>query len=107
MKQPVKQGLIYIVLSIAVVLFAQYVHLLIVYVDVVYTFINLRLAPIFSTSDSGILIRKVISLVFLPIAISAIPALIYRAIKGKQMTYFIEITWFLWLVIVLSKVLIR
>ena len=107
MKQPVKQSIIYLVLSIMVVLFAQYVHILIVYIDVFYTFINLKLTPIFSNSPLGIMIRKVISLVLLPIAIAAIPALIYRAIKGKQMTYFIEVTWFLWLVIVLSKVLIR
>ena len=107
MKQPIKQSIVYLIMSIVVVLFAQYVHLLIVYIDVFYTYVNLKLAPIFSNSDLGIMIRKVLSLVCLPILIAAIPALIYRAIKGKQMTYFIEITWFLWLVIVLSKVLIR
>lgn len=102
-----KQSIIYLLLSILVVVFAQYVHLLIVYIDMVYTFINVQLAPIFSNSSVGIMIRKVISLVFLPIIIAAIPALIYRAIKGKHMPYFLELTWFLWLVIVLSKVLIR
>ena len=107
MTQPLRQGLIYLLLSIVVVLFAQYVHVLIVYIDVFYTYINLKLAPVFSNSEVGILIRKVISLVLLPIAIAAVPALIYRAIKGKQMSYFIEITWFLWLIIVLSKVLIH
>lgn len=102
-----KQSIIYLLLSILVVLFAQYVHLLIVYIDMVYTFINVQLAPIFSNSISGITIRKVITLVCLPLLIAAIPALIHLAIKGKQMPYFIEVTWFLWLVIVLSKVLIR
>jgi hypothetical protein len=102
-----RQTIIYLLLSILVVLFAQYVHLLIVYIDMVYTFINLQLAPIFSNSTVGILIRKVISLVFIPVVLAAIPALIYRAIKGKHMPYFVEVTWFLWLVIVLSKVLIR
>lgn len=102
-----RQSLIYLILSILVVLFAQYVHLLVVYVDMVYTFINVQLAPIFSNSATGIMIRKVISLVLIPVIIAAIPALIYRAIKGKQMPYFIEVTWFLWLIIVLSKVLIR
>lgn len=107
MNHPMRQSLIYLILSIVVVLFAQYVHLLIVYIDMFYTFINLKLAPIFSNSGSGVMIRKVISLVILPIFIAAIPALIYRVIKGQSMPYFIEITWFLWLVIVLSKVLIR
>jgi hypothetical protein len=107
MKQPLRQTLIYLLLSIAVVLFSQYVHLMIVYIDMFYTYINIQLAPIFSSSHSGIMIRKVLSLVLLPIVIAAVPALIYRAIKGKNMAYFLQVTWFLWLVIVLSKVLIR
>ena len=107
MKEPVRQGIIYLLLSIIVVLFAQYVHLLIVYLDIFYTFINVKLAPIFSGSPMGIIIRKVMTLTLLPVIIAAIPALIYQAIKRKPMPYFIEITWFLWLVIVLSKVLIR
>ena len=107
MNQPLRQTLIYLLLSILVVIFSQYVHLMIVYIDVFYTYINLKLSPIFSNSNSGIMIRKVISLVLLPVVIAAIPALSYRAIKGKHMPYFLETTWFLWLVIVLSKVLLR
>ncbi len=107
MKQPLRQTLIYLFLSITVVIFSQYVHLMIVYIDMFYTYINLKMAPVFSNSETGIMIRKVISLVLLPVVIAAIPALIYRAIKGKHMTYFLEVTWFLWLVLVLSKVLIR
>lgn len=102
-----RQSIIYLILSILVVIFSQYVHLLIVYIDLFYTLINVKLAPIFSNSSLGLMICKVITLVLLPVVIAAIPALIYRAVKGKQMTYFIEITWFIWLVIVLSKVLIR
>ena len=102
-----KQSIIYLVLSILVVLFAQYVHLLIVYIVMFYTFINVKLSPIFSNSGLGIMIRKVISLALLPVLIAAIPALLYRAVKGHQMHYFIEITWFLWLIIVLSKVIIH
>ena len=102
-----KQSIIYLVLSIIVVLFAKYANLLIVYIDMIYTIINVKLAPIFNNSNLGIMIRKVITLVFLPVCIAAIPALIYRAIKGQHMPYFIGITWLLWLVIVLSKVLIH
>ncbi len=91
MKQPIKQTIIYLFLSIVVVLFAKYVHVLLVYIDMLYIFVNLKLAPIFSDGSTGIMIRKVIS----------------RVIKGRNMPYFIEITWFLWLVIVLSKLLIR
>ncbi len=102
-----RQSIIYLLLSILVVLLAEYAQLLIVYIDMLYTFINVKLAPIFSSSGTGMMIRKVISLVLIPLVIAAIPALIYRLIKGKHMPYFIELTWILWLVIVLSKVLIR
>ena len=102
-----KQSIIYLLLSILVVVFSSYVHYFIVYVDIFYTYVNLLLAPIFNNSSTGVLIRKVIVLTFLPAIIAALPALIYRAIKGQQMPYFIETTWLLWLVIVLSKVLIQ
>lgn len=101
-----KQGLGYLIISIIVVLCAKYAHLLIVYIDLFYIYLNVTLAPIFSSSELGILIRKIITLVFLPVAIVSIPALIYYAIKRKRMPYFIPITWILWLVIVLSKILI-
>lgn len=102
-----KQSIIYLLLSIVVVLFAQYANLLIIYIDMFYTYINVKLSLIFSSTELGVMFRNVITLVLLPIAIAAIPALIYRAIKGRQMPYFIELTWLLWLVIVLSKVLIH
>lgn len=102
-----KQMITYLILSIIIVLFAKYAHLLIVYIDMVYTYINITLAPIFSSSELGTLIRKIIVLVFLPIIIASIPALIYWGIKRSKMPYYIETTWILWLVIVLSKVLIR
>ena len=102
-----KQSIIYLVLSILIVLFAEYAHICIVYIVLFYTYINVKLALIFSNSALGIMLRQVLSLVLLPIAIAAIPALIYRAIKGSQMPYFMEVTWLLWLVIVLSKVLIH
>lgn len=102
-----KQGIFYLVLSIIVVLFAQYATLLLAYIDLFYTFVNTKLALIFSGSEWGILSRKVLSLVLIPVVIASIPALIYRAIKGQQMPYVIEIAWLLWLVIVLSKILMH
>lgn len=102
-----RQTLILLLLSILVVLFAKYAHLLIVYIDMLYTWINFKLTPIFSQTGVGIMIRKVILLVFIPILIALVPALIYKLVKGGQMPYFLELTWCLWLVIVLSNILIH
>jgi hypothetical protein len=102
-----KQSIVYLILSILIVVFAQYAHLLMVYVIMFYTYIMVQITPIFSVTQYGVLIRNVVSLVFMPVIIAGIPALVYRAIKGKHMPYFFELTWALWLIIVLGKVLIR
>lgn len=102
-----RHSLIYFLLSVLVVLFAKYAHLIIVYIDLFFTYINLKLTPIFSPTGWGLVIRKILVLMVLPILITAIPALIYRAIKGKEMPHFIAITWVVWTIIVLSEILIR
>lgn len=103
----VRQSVIYLIISILVVVFSAYIHTLIVYIDTFYTWVNLKLAPIFSASQTGILIRDAVSLVVIPIVIVGTPALIYRLIKKQAMPYFLPITWLVWLTIVLSKVLIQ
>lgn len=101
-----KQAIIYLVLSILVVIFAKYVHLIVVYIDTFFTFMSLKLVPVFSKANIGIIIHKVIVLVLLPVSIVAIPALAYRGFKGKQMPYSMEVIWLLWFIIVLSNIII-
>lgn len=102
-----RQSLIYLLLSILVVVFSKYAHLLIVYIDMFFTYVSVKLTPIFSPTGWGLIIRKVLVLMLIPIIITAIPALIYRAIKGREMPHFIAITWVIWTIIVLSDILIR
>ncbi len=102
-----RQSLIYLLLSVLIVVFAKYAHLLIVYIDLFYVHINLKLAPVFSQTGWGLIIRKVLVLMLLPIIIAGIPALIYRAIKGREMPHFLAVVWVLWTIIVLSVILIR
>lgn len=102
-----KQSLIYLVLSILVVFFARYAHLLIVYIELFFTYINIQLTPIFSPTGWGLLVRKTLVLLILPIILVGIPALIYRLIKGKDLPHFLVIVWVVWTIIVLSDVLIR
>jgi hypothetical protein len=103
----VRHFLIYLLLSILIVIFAKYAHLIVVYVDVFFTYVNLKLTPIFSQTGWGLVIRKILVLVLLPVAITAVPAVIYRLIKGGDMPHYIGITWILWTVIVLSDILVR
>ncbi|KTD61411.1 hypothetical protein [Legionella spiritensis] len=101
-----RQSILYLVISVLVVVFAKYAHLLILYIDMLYAYVNVRLNSVFSHTGIGIAIRKIILITVLPIVIAAVPALIYQLIKRKQMPYLIQLTWCLWLVIVLSNVLI-
>src|SRR5262245_36538184 len=102
-----KRSLIYLILSILVVIFANYFHRLVVYIAMLYAYVNLQLTPLFNLSGLGPQFRKVILLVLIPVIISGIPALSYRLIKGKDMPYLIESTWCIWLVVVLSIVLLH
>ncbi|MCA0403844.1 MAG: hypothetical protein LCH30_08610 [Proteobacteria bacterium] len=102
-----RQALIYLLLSLLVVIFARYAYLLIAYIGSIYAYLNAKLMPIFSHTGLGITIQKVLLLVLIPLILAAIPALIYRLIRGKDMPYFLELTWCLWLIIVLSKILLR
>ncbi|KTD56381.1 hypothetical protein Lsan_3069 [Legionella santicrucis] len=102
-----RHSLIYLLLSILVVIFAKYAHLIIVYIDLFFTYINLKLTPIFSQTGWGLVVRKILVLVLLPVAITAVPALVYRIFKGGDMPHFIAITWIIWIIIVLSDILVR
>ena len=106
MKPTLRYSIIYLLLSVVVVLFARYLHTLVIYIDLFYTLLNIKLGSIFSPSAIGVLMRKVVALSLLPVVIAAVPTLIYRAIRGRHTPYFMEIVWLLWLIIVLSKILI-
>jgi hypothetical protein len=102
-----KQSLIYLILSAVIIFFSVYAKLLFMYMDVLYMYINQALKPVFGTGFAGELMRDLISLMLIPLAIAALPALLYWLIKRKKMPYFIELTWFLWLIIAISSYLIR
>lgn len=102
-----QRSLIYLLLSIIVIIFAKYITVLIVYIDLFYTWVNLKLSPLFNQGGIGYMISKVLLLVIIPVLIAAIPALLYRLVKKRTMPGFFELTWCLWLVIVLSNVLIH
>ena len=102
-----RQSLIYLILSILIVLFSKYVHFLVIYIDLLFTYVNVLLTPIFSQTGWGLMTRKILVLTFLPLIIMAVPALLYRAIKGVTMPHYIALTWIFWIVIVLSDILVR
>lgn len=102
-----KQSAIYFLLSFLVIMFAKYAKLFIVYADLFYTYINTLLEPLFGSGFVGEVFRNLVTLVLVPLALAAVPASIYWLIQRKRMPYFIELSWFLWLIIAMSSYLIR
>ena len=99
--------LIFLILSLLVVIFAPYVHLVIHYITATLQLINTQISPFFSLTTGGVVLRKTVILILIPIVIAAIPALIYRLIKKKNMPHFIALVWIIWTILVLSDLLVR
>ncbi|MFY7697928.1 MAG: hypothetical protein ACOVQX_03795 [Legionella sp.] len=103
----IKQSLIYLLLSMIIVIFAEYAQLLIVYTDILYNYVNFKLMILLDGSATQIIARQVLALVLIPVTLTTVPAISYKIIRKQAMPYFQEITWFLWLIVILSKILIQ
>ncbi len=96
---------LYLLFSMLVVFLAQYIKIGLIYLDILYAHVSLYISPIFSNSGNGAITRTITILTIMPLMMSGPPALLYRFVKKKPMPYFFELTWFFWLVLVLSKML--
>lgn len=102
-----KQGLIYLGLSLLLIAFATYAKTFIVYVDLLYAYLNNALAPLFGNGFWGLFFRDMCTLVLTPFVLASIPAVIYWLLKRKKMPYFIQLIWLFWLILALSNYLIH
>lgn len=102
-----RQTLLYVLASFLIIILASQVHMIIAYIDMFYLYVNYKLSPVFNYLGLVGIIRNVLVLTLIPVILTAIPALIYRLIKGETMPHYIAVTWCIWLVIVLSYVLIH
>lgn len=102
-----RQSIIYLILSILVIIFAKFINMLLVYMAMLYAYFNVLLHPLSDYLGLNKEIYEIILLVFIPVLIMAIPALFYQLMKKRLLPYFYEITWVLWLSLVLSHLLIH
>lgn len=102
-----KQILLYIFLTILAVLCKKYLHTLIIYIDLAYAYINLKIDPLFQFLDLSHIWRNIMSMAFSPLLITGPPAVVYKLMKNKLMPHFFEITWLIWFIILISNILIR
>lgn len=98
-----KQSLLYLVLTILVVLLARYVYYGLLYLNSIYYYLYSLIYPLFNPGYHGKIIIKVILLLIIPLMMAGVPALIYRLIKGRDMPYFNEAVWCVWVVVLISN----
>ena len=103
----IKQSTVYFILSLLIVLFSSYIQRFFIYMDLLYVYLNQRLQPLFGSGFMGEAFRDMVTLVIIPFAMAAIPALVYWVFKRKKMPYFIELIWLFWLIIAVSSYLIH
>ena len=102
-----RQSMLYLLCSVLVVILKKYAKLLLLYIDVIFTHVSVMLNPVLSKIGLGNPIQKILILALTPVLIASIPGGIYYLFNRRTMPYFFELTWCIWLIIVLSNLLIR
>lgn len=102
-----KQSLIYLLMSIFIVIFSKYAQMFFIYIDIFYTNISIKIAPLFSSTFAGTTLRGIVILTLTPLLITAIPAIAYRLAKGSMIPYYYEANWLIWFTIVVAKILVQ
>lgn len=101
------QSILYLVLSLLLVLLQKYAKLVLVYINLIVSKISTLLSPVLTEIGFGNPLQKILLLALIPVAITAVPAGIYYFFYRKTMPYYFQLTWGVWLVVVLSNLLIR
>ena len=100
-----KQIFAYILASVLLIYCAKYMQYVLVKFEHFYTYCAHLTSPIFSHTGMGLLCHQILLLVCIPVLIIAIPASLYRLIKGENMPHFIGFVWTIWLSLVFAILL--
>lgn len=100
-----RQAIIYCLLSVLIMLFDKFPKLIVLSINTLYIYLNILLMALFKRIGLSGSLASIVLLIAIPMVISAIPAIIYRLIKGQTMPHFFTLTWGIWLVIVLNYIL--
>ena len=99
-------GLI-VVLSFVLLIFSHHAQLVLVYLNDSHTWLNQKLAYIFTSSTVGNTFQEATCLLMIPFAIASIPAGGYWLVKHHLMPYFYYVVWGIWIVLFTSIMILR
>lgn len=92
-----KQSLILITLSAAIVLSMSYAQQGLQLLISGHDWISQLLTEVFSAGHAGSLARSLIALLSIPLLAGLIPTFIYWVVRRHWFPYFMEIVWVVWL----------
>lgn len=94
----IKQIIALIVGSIVIVLTMSYDHSALQFLLTTHDWIANVLTEVFSGGQIGNMMRSLFALLFVPVLVGAVPALIYWLLRRHWFPYFMEVVWAVWLV---------
>ncbi len=89
--------LIFILLSIAVVMFMPYAQQVVQFLISAHDWVANILTDIFTGNPTANIARELIALVCMPLVAGLVPAIIYAVARRQWLPYFMQIVWFVWL----------
>lgn len=96
---------ILVVLSFLILIFASQTQLMLSYLDMAHSLLNVKLSYIFNTSPLGNTLQETICLLLIPFLTAGVPAGGYWLVKRKLIPYFYHMVWIVWLVLFTSLIL--
>lgn len=94
----IKHLLALIALSIAIILSMAYAQTGLHWLLSGYNWISALLQDVFSAGTAGNLSRDLLALLFVPMVIGLVPAIIFWFVKRRWFPYFMQLVWITWLI---------
>lgn len=100
----VKQFILIILFSFAAILFRTQLHHALGSLVYVHNYIAQGLHAVFSDDNAGRLIQDIISLLFIPIIVGLIVAMMFLLFKREAVTHTMAVIWVVWLVLLVTMI---
>lgn len=103
----VKNLLVLVLFSLGVIYGAPHLRPTLFFLVSSRDWISQLLLQVFSGGQLGFIIRKLLSLLAIPLLVGAIPAFIYWLSKRRRFPYLMQVIWAVWLIQTTAIVLLQ
>lgn len=97
-----KNAIVLIIVSVITMFFQSELGHVLRYLLTVHDKIADSLAVVFSNAPAGRVIQETIALIIIPVALSAVAALVWLMVKRNEMPHLITIVWIIWTILLVT-----